>query len=306
MNSPALRISAEVAQANSDSKPVVALETSFLAHGLPYPQNIETAIQAEDRIRGAGAVPATIAIIEGKVAVGLSQAEIELLGTGDPVPKLGRPELPFALAAGASGATTVSSTMICASLAGIKVFATGGIGGVHRNFDQSLDVSQDLHELSNTSVLVVASGVKAILDIPKTLEMLESLGVSVAVQGQSDFPAFWARSSGIAARFRLSEPVEFARVFAARRKLGLRGAVLAANPVPESAEIPAERLAPWIENAVAEAERNGIKGKDVTPYLLACVSKHSCGETVTANKALILDNARFAARIACCLADMSD
>ena len=301
-----LRIAAEVAQARSDSAPVVALETSVLAHGLPYPQNIETAIRAEARIRSVGATPATIAIIEGEVAVGLSQSEIEMLGTGDPAPKIGRPELPLALAAGASGATTVSSTMICADLADIKVFATGGIGGVHRNFSQRLDVSQDLHELSNTSVLVVASGVKAILDIPKTWEMLETLGVSVAVYGQNDFPAFWSRSSGIAARNRLSQPAGFAKAFATRRKLGIPGAVLAANPVPVSAEIPAERLAAWIDNAVAEAERKKIAGKDVTPFLLDHISKQSCGETVAANKALILENARLAAQIACCLADMDE
>ena len=305
MNSPPLRIGAEVAQAQSESKPVVALETSVLAHGLPYPHNIETALLAEDRIRSAGAAPATIAIINGEIAVGLSQEEIKSLGTGEPVAKLGRPELPFALAAGASGATTVSSTMICARLAGIKVFATGGIGGVHRNFCHHLDVSQDLHELSNTSVLVVASGVKAILDIPKTLEMLETLGVSVAVFGQSEFPAFWARSSGIAAGVRLDAPAQFAAAFAKRRKLGIPGAMLAANPVPSTAEIPAERLAPWIDNAIAEAERNQISGKHVTPFLLDRVAEQSGGQTVAANKALIWNNAQFAAQVACCLADMS-
>lgn len=305
MNKPPLKIGAEVAQAQSEAKPVVALETSVLAHGLPYPHNIKTALQAEDRIRSVGAVPATIAVIKGEIAIGLDREEIETLGTGIPVAKLGRPELPFALAAGVSGATTVSSTMICANLAGIKVFATGGIGGVHRNFYQHLDISQDLHELSNTSVLVVASGVKAILDIPKTLEVLETLGVSVAVYGQSEFPAFWARSSGIPAGVRLDAPAQFAEAFATRQKMGIPGAMLAANPVPSAAEIPAERLAPWIENAIAEAERNQISGKDVTPFLLDSIAEQSGGQTVAANKALIWDNAQFAAQIACCLADVN-
>ncbi len=304
MKNPPLKIGAEVAQAQSESKPVVALETSILAHGLPYPHNIETALHAEDRIRSHGAVPATIAVIEGDIAIGLNREEIEMLGTGVPVAKLGRPELPFALAAGESGATTVSSTMICANLAGIEVFATGGIGGVHRNFSQHLDVSQDLHELSNTSVLVVASGVKAILDIPKTLEVLETLGVSVAVFGQSEFPAFWARSSGIPAGVRLDAPAQFAEAFAMRQKLGIPGAMLAANPVPSADAIAAERLAPWIENAIAETERRQISGKGVTPFLLDSIAEQSGGETVAANKALLWDNARFAAQISCCLADM--
>ena len=305
MNKPTLKIGAEVAQAQSESIPVVALETSVLAHGLPYPHNINTVLHAEARIRTVGAVPASIAVLNGEIAIGLDREEIEMLGTGDSVAKLGRPELPFALAAGESGATTVSSTMICASLAGIEVFATGGIGGVHRDYCAHLDVSQDLHELSNTSVLVVASGVKAILDIPKTLEVLETLGVSVAVFGQSEFPAFWARSSGIVAGVRLDTPAEFAEAFSMRRKLGIPGAMLAANPVPSAAEISVERLAPWIDNAIAEAERNQISGKDVTPFLLDSIAVQSGGQTVAANKALIWDNAQFAAQIARCLAGMN-
>ena len=301
-----LRLSGEVAEARSQGRPVVALESSLIAHGLPCPHNVETALTAEECVRSYGAVPATAAVLEGRIAVGLTRSEIEALAAAKGIPKVGRAELPAILAAGGNGATTVSSTMAIASLAGIQVFATGGIGGVHRHVTQTFDISQDLLEFSRSSVLVVASGAKAILDIPKTLEMLETLGVPLAAYGQDEFPAFWARSSGIRAPARFDDPAQFAAAFSMQRRLGLKGGFLAANPIPANAEISLSRLQPWIEDALAAAAERNLTGKEVTPFLLNAVARRSQGDTIQANKALIRCNVELAARIAVRLANVND
>ncbi len=296
-----IRLSDELRSAFDNNRPVVALESSFLAHGLPFPVNIETAIGAERRIRDAGAIPAMIAVLNGKIAIGLSKHEIESLGSGEPVAKVGRADLPLALAAAENAATTVSSTMICASYAGIDVFATGGIGGVHRNFEQTFDISQDLNELATTSMIVVASGAKSVLDIPKTLEHMETLGITIAVRDQDAFPAFWSRDSGLPSPNRLDEPAQIASTLVFRRQLNIAGAVFAANPIPVEDEVPPSRIAPWIDAALCEADERGITGKEATPFLLESIARQSEGATVQANKALILNNAEFAAEIADCL-----
>lgn len=305
MSSPLLRVSDEVRQAKADDTPIVALESTILAQGLPYPQNLETAQAAAGCIRASGAVPATIALIGGRIAVGLTQSEIERICTATDVKKAGRSDLPHALMSGELTATTVSSTMIGAHLAGLDVFATGGIGGVHRGFDLNLDISQDLTELAETPVIVVASGAKAILDIAKTLEVLETLGVTVATYGQDDFPAFWSRSSGYPSPNRFDCPSDFAKAFLIRRRLNLPGGLLAANPIPEEAAIPAARITPWIESALAEAERRQVTGKRVTPYLLQKITEESDGESLRANMELVKCNATLAAMIATALLDVS-
>ncbi len=287
-----------VAAALAEGRPVVALESTIITHGMPYPQNVETARAVEAEVRRAGAEPATIAIMGGRIHIGLTDADLDALGQARDVLKLSRADLAACLASGRTGATTVAATMICAHLAGIEVFATGGIGGVHRGAETSFDISADLRELSETPVTVVAAGAKAILDLPKTLEVLETLGVPVIAVGQDDFPAFWSRSSGLAAPIRLDDPARIAAAHRMRRALGLPGGQLVANPIPEAAEIPREVIVPHIEAALAEAARAGIAAKEVTPFLLDRLFTLTGGRSLDANIALVLSNARLAAGIA--------
>lgn len=287
-----------VAAALAEGRPVVALESTIITHGMPYPQNVETARAVEAEVRRAGAEPATIAIMGGRIHIGLTDADLDALGQARDVLKLSRADLAACLASGRTGATTVAATMICAHLAGIEVFATGGIGGVHRGAETSFDISADLRELSETPVTVVAAGAKAILDLPKTLEVLETLGVPVIAVGQDDLPAFWSRSSGLAAPIRLDDPARIAAAHRMRRALGLPGGQLVANPIPEAAEIPREVIVPHIEAALAEAARAGIAAKEVTPFLLDRLFTLTGGRSLDANIALVLSNARLAAGIA--------
>jgi len=297
-----LAFSAEVTQARRTGAPVVALESTIITHGMPFPQNLETARRVEAEVRAAGAVPATIAVMAGRLHVGLEPAELEGLASATGVMKLSRADLAPCLATGRTGATTVAATMIAADLAGIAVFATGGIGGVHRGAETSFDVSADLHELARTPVTVVAAGAKAILDLPKTLEVLETLGVPVIAVGQDELPAFWSRRSGLPAPLRMDRPEEIARAHLMRARLGLRGGQLVANPIPAEAEIPRECILPAIEAALAEAARRGIAAKEVTPFLLSRIFDLTAGRSLPANIALILNNARLAARIAAAIA----
>ncbi|MDP4032682.1 MAG: pseudouridine-5'-phosphate glycosidase [Pseudorhodobacter sp.] len=293
-----LCLTAEVSNAVARHLPVVALESTIISHGMPYPQNIETARAVEAEVRAAGAVPATIAVMAGQIHIGLSQAELEAFGRARDVMKLSRADLAACLALGRTGATTVAATMICADLAGISVFATGGIGGVHRGAETSFDISADLLELAFTPVTVVAAGAKAILDLPKTLEVLETHGVPVIAYGQDDLPAFWSRSSGLRAPLRMDDAAQIARAHLMRARLGLPGGQLVANPIPFAAEIPQAEIAPVIAAALAEAEAQGILGKAVTPFLLDRIFEITAGRSLTANIALVLNNARLGAAIA--------
>ena len=288
----------EVADALADGRPVVALETTIVTHGMPPPRNLETARAAEAAIRDGGAVPATIAVRDGRIRVGLTDAELVALAGARDVAKLSRADLAACLATGGTGSTTVAATMIAARLAGIEVFATGGIGGVHRGAETSFDVSADLEELAQTAVTVVAAGAKAILDIPLTLERLETLGVPVIAVGQDGFPAFWSRASGLDAPLRMDDPATIARAHRTRRALGLPGGQLVANPIPAADEIPAGTLAPLIARAEAEARQAGIAGKAVTPFLLSRILDLTDGASLEANVALLLNNVRLATRIA--------
>ncbi len=294
--------SEEVTAARSGGRPVVALESTIITHGMPYPQNLETARAVEDAVRQAGATPATVAVMEGRLRVGLSGDALEALARARDVRKLSRADLAVCLASGETGATTVAATMIVAHLAGIAVFATGGIGGVHRGAEESFDISADLRELAETPVTVVAAGAKAILDLPKTLEVLETLGVPVIGFGQDAFPAFWSRDSGLAAPLRLDTPEAIAASHRMRGALGLPGGQLVANPIPEQDEIPSATLAPLIVEAQAQAAAQGITGKAVTPFLLQWLFERTEGRTLQANIALVMNNARLAARIARALA----
>ncbi|MGJ8583092.1 MAG: pseudouridine-5'-phosphate glycosidase [Marinosulfonomonas sp.] len=290
--------SAEVAAARDANAPIVALESTIITHGMPYPENIQTARRVEDEIRAAGAVPATIAVIDGQICVGLDPDQLDALGQAQNVEKLSRADLAACVAKGTTGATTVAATMIIAHMAGIKVFATGGIGGVHRGADQSFDISADLHEFSKTPVTVIAAGAKAILDLPKTLEVLETLGVPVICYGQDDFPAFWSRSSGLPGPIRMDDAGSIAKAQLTREALGLSGGQLVANPIPSDAEIPSQDLTHAIETALSEADAAGISAKNVTPFLLQRIYELTDGQSLTANIALVLNNARLGAEIA--------
>lgn len=291
-------LSADVAAAQAAGQPIVALESTIITHGMPYPQNVEVARQVEATVRAEGAVPATIAILDGELLIGLTDAQLEQLAQAKEVMKVSRADMPVCMALGRNGATTVAATMIAAHLAGIQVFATGGIGGVHKGADQSFDISADLLELAHTPVSVVAAGAKAILDIPKTLEVLETHGVPVIAYGQDDFPAFWSRSSGLTAPLRMDSAADIAKSLTLRAQMGLPGGQLVANPIPESDEIVAETLAPIIKEATDAAEEQGIVGKQVTPFLLSRIFDTTEGKSLTANIALVLNNARLAAHIA--------
>ena len=297
MNLP-LTFSPEVDTARAQGHPLVALESTIITHGMPYPQNIATARRVEAEVRAAGAVPATIAVMGGRIHVGLADAELETLGRAQGVMKLSRADLAVCLTTGRTGATTVAATMIAAHLAGIHVFATGGIGGVHRGAEHSFDISADLRELAETPVSVVSAGAKAILDLPKTLEVLETLGVPVITVGQDEFPAFWSRSSGLPAPFRLDTAAEIAAAHLMRGRLGLPGGQLVANPIPLAAEIPSAVIAPFIAQALAEAHEQRVAAKAVTPFLLRRIFELTNGRSLAANIALVLNNARLAAAVA--------
>ena len=301
MMTPPLHVSPEVAAARAGHRPLVALESTIITHGMPWPQNVETARAVEAAVRAAGAVPATIAVMAGRIHIGLSDAELDQLGRTQGAMKLSRADLAVCLATGRTGATTVAATRICAHLAGIAVFATGGIGGVHRGAETSFDISADLLELAQTPVTVVAAGAKAILDLPKTLEVLETHGVPVIAYGQDDFPAFWSRSSGLRAPLRLDSAAAIAASHLMRRTLGLAGGQLVANPIPPDAEIPRAEITPFIEAALADAAAMGITAKAVTPFLLQRLFEATQGRSLTANIALVLNNAALAAKIATAL-----
>lgn len=298
MTNAPLTILPDVAAALASGQAVVALESTIITHGMPYPQNVEMAKTVEQDIRDSGAIPATIAVMGGQIHIGLSPNQLEKLGKTPNARKLSRGDIAACLVSGETGATTVAATMIGARLAGIDVFATGGIGGVHRGAEVSFDISADLQELAQTPVTVVAAGAKAILDIPKTLEVLETLGVPVIAYGQSELPAFWASSSGLAAPLRFDTAAEIAAAHLMRARLGLAGGQLVANPIPQDAEIALPQILPVIEQALAEAEAQGISAKSVTPFLLGRIFELTEGRSLTANIALVRNNARLGAKIA--------
>ena len=290
--------SPEVAAALDAGRPVVALESTIITHGMPWPRNLEVARMVEQAVRDAGAVPATIAVLAGQLHIGLTAAELEALAQAKGVAKLSRADLAVCMAQGGTGATTVAATMIAAELAGIEVFATGGIGGVHKGAEETFDISADLQELAATRVTVIAAGAKAILDLPKTLEVLETLGVPVIAFGQDEFPAFWSRASGLPAPLRMDSAAEIAAAHRMRGLIGLPGGQLVANPVPVADEIPLAEIMPAVEEALAEAAAQGIAAKAVTPFLLDRIFALTAGRSLDANIALVLNNARLAAAIA--------
>lgn len=297
-----LSISPEVAQALKDNKPVVALESTIISHGMPYPQNVETALTVEQTIRDNGAVPATIAIIGGRLKAGCTPDEIEYLGEkGQNVTKASRRDLPVLVARGDDGATTVTTTMIIAAMAGINVFCTGGIGGVHRGAETTMDISADLEELAQTPVLVVCAGAKSILDLGLTLEYLETKGVPVIGYGTEELPAFYTRTSGFKVDYRLDTAKQIADAFRAKLDMGLKGGMLVTNPIPEQYSMDPMRINKVIDDAVAEATRLGIRGKATTPFLLAKIKDITGGDSLAANIQLVLNNARLAAQVACAL-----
>ena len=295
---PFIDIAEPVARALADGRPVVALESTIITHGMPFPQNAEMAAAVEQIILDGGAVPATIAVVDGRLKVGLSARERDALAQVSGAMKLSRADLAFAVAERRTGGTTVAATMIVAALAGIKVFATGGIGGVHKGAEKSFDISADLDELARTPVIVVSAGAKAILDIEKTLEVLETRGVPVVAYRSDVMPAFWSRNSRFKAPLRLDEAADIARFFKTRRALGLDGGLLVANPVEAEDEIPAETMAVHIAAAQAAAEQQQVSGKAVTPFLLSKILEQTAGASLKTNIALVENNARLAARIA--------
>ena len=302
MKNPYLSLSPEVAKALEEGKPVVALESTIISHGMPYPQNVETALRVEQTIRDNGAVPATIAIIGGKMKAGCTKEEIEYLGKkGQAVIKASRRDLPVLLARGEDGATTVTTTMIIASLTGIKVFATGGIGGVHRGAQQTFDISADLEELAQTQVMVICAGAKSILDLGLTLEYLETKGVPVIGYGTDELPAFYTRHSGFGVDYRIDTPEELAAAFQAKIACGLKGGMLVTNPIPEEYSMDADVINAAIEKALSEADKKGVHGKQCTPFLLAKVKDLTGGDSLAANIQLVLNNARLAALTASAL-----
>ncbi|PVB59958.1 pseudouridine-5-phosphate glycosidase [Labrenzia sp. 011] len=291
----------EVRSALAAGKPVVALESTIITHGMPFPRNVETARLVEADIRAEGAVPATIAVMDGRIMVGLDDADLDRLARAEDVMKCSRADLTFALATGIYGATTVAATMMAAHAAGLKVFATGGIGGVHRGAEESFDISADLDELARTPVCVVSAGAKALLDIPKTLEVLETRGVPVVAYGTEELPAFWSRASGLAAPYSLNSAEEIATLLKTRALFPGHGGVLIANPVPEADEIPQDEMSGYIDAAIRKATAQNIRGKDVTPFVLGAILELTDGRSLETNIALVRNNARLAARIAAAL-----
>ncbi len=297
-----IEISPEVSKALAEHRPVVALESTIISHGMPYPQNVETACRVEQTVRQNGAVPATIAILGGRLKVGLTDSEIDYLGRqGRRVAKVSRRDMPVVLSRHQDGATTVASTMIIAHLAGIKVFATGGIGGVHRGAETTMDISADLEELAQTPVMVVCAGPKAILDLGLTLEYLETKGVPVIGYGTDTLPAFYSRTSAYKVDYRLDTPQDIAGAFAAARDLNFRTGMLVANPVPEEYAMPEQEINAAIEKALQEVQNQSIKGKEITPFLLSKIVSLTDGKSLETNIRLVLNNAALAARIAACL-----
>ena len=298
-----LDISPEVSKSLDEGRPVVALESTIISHGMPYPRNVETALMVEQTIRDNGAVPATIAVIGGRLKAGLSPEEIEYLGkTGRGIAKASRRDLPALVARGADGATTVTTTMIIAHMAGIGIFATGGIGGVHRGAETTMDISADLEELAQTPVMVVCAGAKSILDLGLTLEYLETKGVPVIGYGTDELPAFYTRKSGFGVDYRVDSPEQLAAMFRAQRELEFRGGMLVTNPIPEEYSMDKAVIDRAIEQALAECREQGVHGKETTPFLLARVVELTGGDSLESNIKLILNNARIAALTACELA----
>ncbi|MEN0047945.1 MAG: pseudouridine-5'-phosphate glycosidase [Bacteroidota bacterium] len=296
---PFLSLSEDVASAKSNKQPIVALESTIISHGMPYPKNVETALKVEATVRENGAIPATIALMNGQIKVGLSHAEIEELGVaGWSATKVSRRDIPFVLQQKKYGATTVAATMVVANWADIRIFATGGVGGVHRNAAASMDISADLQELANTNVAVVSAGAKSILDLPLTLEYLETFGVPVIGYQTEEFPAFYTRESGLKVDYRMDSAKEIAAVLSQKWKLGLKGGVLIANSVPEAHACSKEYIDKIIEQALQEADVQAIKGKQVTPFLLSRIEQLTKGESLVSNIELVLNNARLAASIA--------
>ncbi|MGC3993698.1 MAG: pseudouridine-5'-phosphate glycosidase [Propionicimonas sp.] len=295
---PMLAVTEEVRDALASGRPVVALESTIISHGMPYPKNVQTAREVEQIIREGGAVPATVAILHGVPRIGLDDAELDLLGSDEHVRKVSIRDLPWVVARGEHGATTVASTMRLAALAGIRVFVTGGLGGVHRGAENSMDVSADLTELSLTDVAVVSAGVKSLLDIGRTLEVLETLGVPVISVGSDDFPSFYSRSSGFRSPLRLDAATEVAATMRAKWDLGIAGGLVVANPIPVEDEIPEAKIGRLIDAAVAEAGERGITGAAITPFLLGRIVELSDGDSLRANIALVKNNARLGAAVA--------
>lgn len=300
---PPITLSRDVAEALRSHKPVVALESTIITHGMPFPQNLEMARQVEADCRAGNAVPATIALLDGEILVGMSPDQLERLAHAPEPMKLSRADLGFAVAMGRSGGTTVSATMICAALAGIGVFATGGIGGVHREGQDSLDISADLEELGRTPVTVICAGAKAILDLPRTLEYLETRGVPVLGYQTDHLPAFWSRESPWRVPMRVDTPGQIAATMLARQRLGLDGGMLVTNPIPAADEIPYDAMAVLVEAALQDAKLQRVDGKAVTPFLLSRLLTLSDGRSLTANIALVRNNVRLGAAIACALAE---
>lgn len=303
---PMLRLAPEVADALTAGRPVVALESTIISHGMPYPDNVAMAQEVEQIIRDGGATPATIAILGGAPRIGLSADELELLASDPDVAKVSVRDIPYVVARGAHGATTVAATMRFAALAGIRIFVTGGLGGVHQGGQDSMDVSADLTELGSTEVAVISAGVKSILDIGRTLEAMETLGVPVVGYGTDEFPSFFSRSSGHRVPMRLDSPQELAKLLHAKWKLGLAGGVSIANPVPAAEEIPVERMQGVIDQALADARERGVLGKDITPYLLGRIVEITQGESLRTNIALVRNNARLGAALAVAYAELVD
>jgi pseudouridine-5'-phosphate glycosidase len=298
MTHPLLTLTDEVADALAAGEPVVALESTIISHGMPYPQNVEMAVEVEGIIRDHGAVPATIAVLDGRPKIGLSPDDLELLASHGDIAKVSVRDLPYVVARQTHGATTVAATMRLAALAGIRTFVTGGLGGVHRGAQQSFDISADLTELGSTDVAVVCAGVKSILDIGLTLENLETLGVPVLGYGTDEFPSFFSRSSGHAAPMRVDTPADVAATMAAKWSLGIDGGLVVANPIPVEDEIPADEIGGIIDQALTDMDALGVHGKDATPYLLGRIVEITEGASLTANIALVRNNARLGAAIA--------
>ena len=294
-----LQIHPEVATALAEGKPVVALESTIISHGMPYPDNIRTAREVEDIVRNNGAIPATIGIINGKLCVGLDANQLELLGNSKDVWKVSLRDMPFVLSNRLIGATTVAATMRIASLAGIHVFVTGGIGGVHRGAEVTMDISADLTEMSHTNVAVISAGVKSILDIGLTLEYLETAGIPVVTYGQDEFPAFYSRKSGFMSPMRLNDSHAIAEMLKVKWALGLNGSVMIANPIPEGEEVPYEKMDVFIQQCLKEATSLNISGKNTTPFLLKRIAEITGGESLKSNIALVKNNAVLGAKIAC-------
>ena len=300
MNNPYLQVNPEVAQAVAQGKPVVALESTIISHGMPYPQNVETALAVEKIIRDNGAVPATIAILGGKLVAGLTPEQIEYFGKkGQAIAKASRRDLAVLCAKGEDGATTVATTMLIAHMAGIRIFATGGIGGVHRGAETTMDISADLEELAHTPVMVICAGAKSILDLGLTLEYLETHGVPVLGYGTKELPAFYTRTSGFFVDYRLDTPEELAKAFLAQNQMGLGGGMLVTNPIPEAYSMDPAVINGAIDQAIAQCNQQGIHGKATTPFLLAKVAEITGGDSLAANIQLVFNNAKLAAQVAC-------